>query len=275
VLFLIASGLSLIWGVMGVINFSHGSLYMLGAFASYTVVRLLAPSDAGFWVALALAPLAVAAFGGLIEVLLLRRIYVREHYYQVLLTYGLLLAISDLVKWVWGPGFKSFFPPSLLNRSVTLLGHPFAIYPLFIITLGVIVALCLWLVLSRTRLGWMVRASSADREMASALGINVPWVFTGVFVLGSWLAGLAGVLIAPSVAIAVGMDLDILAEAFVVVIIGGLGSFWGALLGAIIIGETYAFGIIILPQWAMLFMYLAMIIILLGRPQGLFGRAVR
>lgn len=273
VVFVVAAGLTLIFGVVKIINFAHGSFYMVGAFIAYSVVRIMPASDGAFWVTLVVAAAVIAAVGILTEVLLLRPIYARPHLFQILLTYGLTLVIADLVRIIWGTAFKTISPPLLLSGSLTLMGRSYSTFYLFVIGLGITVLIGMWLMLEKTRFGLFVRAASLDSEMLGTLGINVPLLLTAVFAVGSALAGFAGAVIAPSVSIDPGMEASMLTEAFLVIVIGGMGSIWGAFLASIIIGEVFAFGTLPLPQFAIIFPYIIGAIVLIVRPQGLFGRA--
>jgi branched-chain amino acid transport system permease protein len=273
VVFVVAAGLTLIFGVVKIINFAHGSFYMVGAFIAYSVVRIMPASDGAFWVTLVVAAAVIAAVGILTEVLLLRPIYARAHLFQILLTYGLTLVIADLVRIIWGTAFKTISPPLLLSGSLTLMGRSYSTFYLFVIGLGITVLIGMWLMLEKTRFGLFVRAASLDSEMLGTLGINVPLLLTAVFAVGSALAGFAGAVIAPSVSIDPGMEASMLTEAFLVIVIGGMGSIWGAFLASIIIGEVFAFGTLPLPQFAIIFPYIIGAIVLIVRPQGLFGRA--
>ena len=271
-LFLIASGLSLIFGVLGVLNFAHGSLYMLGAYLSYTIASRFVGSPATFWVALVLGSIGVALVGGIIESVFLRPVYRREELDQLLVTYALVLIISDLVKIAWGAENRSGSRPALLAGSVDIAGRDFPTYNLFVLAVGPLVALALWLLLRRTQFGRLVRAAANDREMVGVVGVNVTGLFTGVFVLGAWLGGLGGGLAAPIGAIFPGMDVEIIVESFIVVVVGGMGSLGGTLLGALIIGQLNAFGILFFPRFAIVFVYILMAIVLVIRPWGLLGR---
>jgi branched-subunit amino acid ABC-type transport system permease component len=273
-LFLIASGLSLIFGVLGVLNFAHGSLYMLGAYLSYTIASLFVGSPAAFWVALILGSIGVALVGGIIESVFLRPVYRREELEQLLVTYALVLIISDLVKLVWGAENRSGSRPALLAGSVNIAGRDFPIYNLFVLAAGPLVALGLWLLLRRTQFGRLVRAAANDREMVGVVGVNVTGLFTGVFMLGAWLGGLGGGLAAPIGAIYPGMDVEVIVESFIVVVVGGMGSLGGTLLGALIIGQLNAFGILFFPRFAIVFVYILMAVVLVIRPWGLLGRPV-
>jgi len=273
-LFLIASGLSLIFGVLGVLNFAHGSLYMLGAYLSYTIASLFVGSPAAFWVALVLGSIGVALVGGIIESVFLRPVYRREELDQLLVTYALVLIISDLVKLAWGAENRSGSRPALLAGSVDIAGRDFPTYNLFVLAVGPLVGLGLWLLLRRTQFGRLVRAAANDREMVGVVGVNVTGLFTGVFMLGAWLGGLGGGLAAPIGAIFPGMDVEIIVESFIVVVVGGMGSLGGTLLGALIIGQLNAFGILFFPRFAIVFVYILMAVVLVIRPWGLLGRPV-
>ncbi len=272
-LFLVASGLSLIFGVTRVINFAHGALYMLAAYLTYTLAGSLSLGGAGFYAAVLLATLGVALLGGLIEICLLRRIYRAPALYQLLLTFALVLVLGDVVKFFWGTENRMGPSPPGLSGSVVLLGQLFPKYDLLVLVLGPVVALALWAIFSHTRWGTLVRAATSDREMVGALGVNEAWLFTGVFVLGSGLAGLAGALQVPRQALTTVMDANVLVEAFVVVVIGGMGSVAGALLGALLIGILQALGILFLPRGSdLVLMFVLMAAVLIARPWGLLGR---
>lgn len=267
-LFLLASGLTLIFGVLRIINFAHGSLYMLGAYLTYTISRIIP----NYWIAFLVAPILVAISAGLIELFFLRTLYKREHEYQLLLLYGFVLVFDDLVKMAYGAAFKIIPQPLSLQGSVQIMGREFPKYSLFIIILGPIVALGLWYLFDQTKIGKKIRAASFDREAANSLGINVPFLYTAVFMFGSWLGGIGGAVAGPLRAASLGMGLEIIIMSFAVVIIGGLGSFWGALLGSILVGEVLAFGILILPKFVIIIPYIVMVLFFLLKPQGLFGK---
>jgi branched-chain amino acid transport system permease protein len=267
-LFLLASGLTLIFGVLRIINFAHGSLYMLGAYLTYTISRIIP----NYWIAFLVAPILVAISAGLVEFFFLRTLYKREHEYQLLLLYGFVLVFDDLVKMAYGAAFKIIPQPLSLQGSVQIMGREFPKYSLFIIILGPIVALGLWYLFDQTKMGKKIRAASFDREAANSLGINVPFLYTAVFMFGSWLGGIGGAVAGPLRAASLGMGLEIIIMSFAVVIIGGLGSFWGALLGSILVGEVLAFGILILPKFVIIIPYIVMVLFFLLKPQGLFGK---
>ncbi|MBI3624727.1 MAG: ABC transporter permease [Candidatus Rokubacteria bacterium] len=266
-LFLISSGLSLTFGVLGVLNFAHGTFYMLGAYLAYEGLRL----SGSFWLALLVAPLLVAAFGAAIEIVLLRPVYGRPVVYQLLLTFGVILVVIDLVKAIWGMGYYSVPFPLLLTGSVSVLGRGYPKYNLFIIAVSLLIAGGTWLLLHRTRFGTLVRAAASNRKIAQALGVNVPRLFTVVFALGAWLGGLGGALASPLGSLSLDMPVRIIVEAFAVVVIGGLGSWPGALLGSFLIGQLEAFGILLIPRFHMAFIFMLMTVVLIARPRGLLG----
>lgn len=271
-LFLVAAGLSIIFGVSRIVNFAHGSLYMLGAYLAYTLVKLLPSGPLGFWGGIILAALAIALIGAVVEIVVLRRIYRAPELLQLLATFGLVLIVQDLVLMIWGAEDLFGPRPPGMKATVQILGHPFAQYSLILIALAPAVLAGLWLLLYRTRWGVLIRAATADREMVAALGVNQAWLFTSVFALGSLLAGLGGALQLPREPVNHAMDLAIVVEAFVVVVVGGLGSVPGAFLAAILIGELDAFGILVFPKLTLVFTFLAMALILVLRPSGLMGR---
>ena len=271
-IWLVASGLTLIFGVLGVLNFAHGSFYMLGAYVSFTLVQALHPH---FWPALLLGPLAVAVVGMAVERFFLRGVYRLELPYQLLLTFAFVLVFDNVVKLVWGPGALAPAPGlGPLEGSVSIVGRKFPVYNLFVIAVGPLVALALWAGLERTWTGRIVRAASSDREMAAALGVRVPALFTGVFAFGTWLGAVGGALAVPYVGLLTpGMGETIIIEAFIVAVIGGLGSLKGAFLGALIIGVLSAFGTRFFPAFDMFLTFILMAGVLLWRPRGLFGGA--
>ena len=263
--FILASGLTLVFGVLRILNLAHGSLFMLGAYFSYQVTVWLG----NFWFAILFAPLICAGIGVILERVLLRSVYNIDVHFQLLLTFGLILVLEDFAKFVWGVAYKTVSEPDLLKGIVPMLGTGYPRYNLFVILVGILVGIAVWLLLAKTRVGKMVRAASSDREMASGSGINVPRLYTLVFAFGAWLAGLAGVMAAPLRSITMDLGGRTIVEAFAVVVIGGLGSIPGALLGSIILGQLNAFGIVYLSRFEMAFMYILMAIVLLIRPRGL------
>ncbi len=271
VLFIVASGLTLIFGVLRVINFAHGSLYMLAAYLTHSIAMLVGSNDLSFYLALLIAPVAVALLGVVIEVTMMRRISHRPHQYQLILTFALTLLIADGVKMVWGGDYYTVARPSFLEGSFTVFGQPFPSYYGMLIIVGFVIAGGLLWMLTRTRLGKVLDAAVSDGEMVSALGINVPALYTAVFAFGVWLAGLGGVLAAPVGSVSLGMDNSIIIESFAVVIIGGVGNVIGALLGAIIIGVMQSVGIMVAPKMAIAFIFVVLCAVLILRPRGLMG----
>jgi branched-subunit amino acid ABC-type transport system permease component len=274
-LFLIASGLSLIFGVLRVLNFAHGSFYMLGAYLAYQVVQWLGTSPTRFWWATLGAAVGIAALGAVVERTLLRHLYGKDELYQLLFTYALVLILSDVAKVVWGTGQLSVSRPAVLDGAFRVFGTYVPYYNLFIVLLGPLIALVFWVVLHRTRAGRFIRAAALDREMLGALGVDVGRLYTAVFVLGSFLAGLGGALVTPVKTIVPGMDVEIIVEAFIVVVLGGLGSLWGTLLGSLIYGMVLAFGILIFPRFSIFAAFVLMAVVLIVRPWGLLGRPIR
>lgn len=272
VIFLIAVGLSLIFGTLKILNLAHGALYMFGAYVCYWVNSMLAGISGSYWLSLIVAPILIALFGGLVEFLLLRRMYGREFLEQFLLTFALILIIGDFCKLAWGVDYHNVDTPWPLEGAVIWGNLIFPRYNLFLILAGPVVYVGLWLLLNRTRLGRIIRAVTYNREMSGALGVNVPFVYTTLFMLGCWLAGLGGALVAPMSAVMPGMDAVVLIDCFIIVVIGGLGSLSGAFLGSIIFGLVTAFGILVAPRLAIAFGFILMMVILIIRPWGLMGK---
>jgi len=270
ILFIVSSGLSLILGVLRIPNVAHGSLYMIGAFAAFTISKLFGGGSIGFWMALIIAPLFVALVSFISERGVFQYLYEREHLMLILLTFAFSLVFGDLVKIVWGGEYRSVPVPQVFRGSVALFGGlPFPVYNVFLLIAGPVIAVSLWLLVNKTKMGKIARAAAVDREMVGAVGINVSWIFAVVFVIGCFLAGLGGVLVAPTVSVTLGMDHTLIIEAFLIVIMGGLGNIWGALLGALIFGLTQSLGILIWPKFGIIFPYLAVVVVLLLRPTGL------
>ena len=271
-LFLIASGLSLVFGIMRVINFAHGSFYMIGAYLAWQALQWLHPTGAGFWAAALFAACGVGVLGAVVERLFFRSLYGREELYQLLFTYALVLILGDAAKFLWGTGQLSVSTPPVLAGSVQIFGTTQPLYSLFIIGLGPAIAFGGWLVLNRTGVGRIVRAAQMDREMLDALGANVGTIYTGMFVFSAFLAGLSGALVTPIQSIVPGMDVLIIVQAFIVVVIGGMGSVWGTFWGSVIYGEVLSFGILIFPGFSLFSVFALMVVVLIVRPWGLFGR---
>ena len=270
-LFILAAGLSLIFGMMDVVNLAHGAFYMLGAYVALSVSR----ATGSFWVALVVAPLILAALGLLVEPVLLRRLRGR-HLDQVLVTIGLSLVIVDFIRlrddWGWGGTVRSLPLPAGLDRSIGIAGSDYPTYRLFVIAFGAALALLLYVVQRRTRMGALVRAGVDDAEMLSALGVDTDRLFTLTFALGAGLAGLAGVIAAPVFGLQPGMDVDALIYSLIVVVVGGLGSLPGAIAGAAVVGPADTFGKVLVPQFALALIFAIMALVLLFRPTGLLGR---
>lgn len=270
-LFLLSVGLTLIFGMLDVVNLAHGSLYMLGAYAGLAVIGV----TGSFWLALLVAPFAVGLVGVGIERTCLRPLYRRPALDQVLLTFGFVYLFEDLIKWIFGGKIRSIPAPALFSSSVTIGGFTYPSYRLFVIAFGLLMAVALWLLIERTRLGSIIRAGVYDAEMTAGLGINIHRVFTGVFAFGAALAGLSGVIAGPIQSAYPAMGVSILIPALIVVVVGGLGSLKGSLAGSLIIGQAETFGKAWLPEAAMLMIYAVMALVVLLRPHGLFGRPLK
>jgi branched-chain amino acid transport system permease protein len=267
-LFFLGVGLTLIFGIMRIVNFAHGTFYMLGAFVGYSAARL----SGSFWLALALAPLAVGIVGVLFEIGILRRLYRRDESAFLMVTFGLALVLTEVIRLGWGPEALQVEAPSVFSGIVFVLDEPFPTYRLFLCGAGIVVALAIWQFLERTRLGLLIRATSQNAEMVRALGVDVRLVRSAVFGIGCGLAGAGGVLAAPLVTASIGMAAEMIIDAFVIVIIGGMGSFPGSLLGAVLVAFVQVFGEYYLPDLALAFMYLVMLLVLVVRPGGLLGK---
>ncbi|MBQ0815456.1 MAG: branched-chain amino acid ABC transporter permease [Marinobacter sp.] len=268
-LFIIAVGLNIVFGVLNIINFAHGALYMLGAYLAFTLINI---AGMPFWAALLLAPLGVAILAVFIDRFLLRYIYSRDVADSLLLTFALLLIINESVRMIWGSGIQVVQPPQLLAGSMDILGSSIPTYSLFVIVMGLLLLAGLWFLFNRTRVGRIMRAAALDRDMAEVLCINTRFVVTGVFAFGAWLAAFGGVIAAPMRALDPGMGDKIIIESFIVVVIGGLGSFPGALLGAIVLGLIHGFGGRYFPEVNMLLPFLGMALVLLFKPNGIMGK---
>jgi branched-chain amino acid transport system permease protein len=269
-LFLIASGLTLIFGIMGVINLAHGSFYMVGAYLAFSLTGAIG----NFWLALPAGVALAVLLGIALEWLLIRHLYRRDHLYQVLLTYGLILVFEELRSILFGDDVHGVAVPALLNFSIRLtdtLSYP--VYRLAMSGVCLLLAAGMYLLIARTRIGMMIRAGSVNREMVQALGINIGLLYRLVFALGVALAAFAGMLAAPVASVYPGMGNQVLIISFVVIVIGGIGSVRGALVAALLIGMTDVFGQVVFPQIAGMTVYLVMAAVLLWRPRGLFGSA--
>jgi branched-chain amino acid transport system permease protein len=275
VLFLIAGGLSLIYGVMRIVNLAHGNLFALGAFATASVVGQLFAGSTSAWLYLLLpsGALLAAALGAVLEPTLLRPFYRRPEEYQLLVTFGLLMVLEDVMRFVWGPYPISATILFEKTGSMTVGEFIYPRYNLMVIVVGALAALFLWAFIYRTRFGVVLRATSQDMRRASALGVNVNLVYVEAFTIGCFMAGLGGAIIVPSQSAVLGMGVDALVLSFIVVVIGGLGSLEGALVGALIVGVIREIGISVFPELELAILYLIAAGVLLIRPAGLFGRA--
>lgn len=266
-LFLVSSGLTLVFGMMGILNIAHAAFFMLGAYLAYTTVAV----TGSFWLSLLVAPIVVGLLGALVERWLLRRTHAFGHAYELLLTFGLFFMIGEAVRWIWGNYTLQVPAPAVLGGSVPFMGSQYPLYRLFILGVSGLLCLVMGATLLRTRIGIIIRSAVSDGEMVSALGINTPLVALGVFATGSALAAVAGVIAAPFLQADPAMGAAILTDAFVVIVIGGFGSLLGALLASLMIGELQSFGVLWFPQIALVFQFLLMAGVLIVRPQGLFG----
>jgi branched-chain amino acid transport system permease protein len=269
-LFLVASGLTLIFGIMGIINLAHGSFYMLGAYLAFSLTRFIP----NFWLSIVVGIALAFAVGIILEWLVMRLLYHRDHLYQVLLTYGLILIFEELRSLIWGDDVHGVPVPAALAFSIPLTDTlSYQVYRLAMSAICLAIALGMYWLIQRTRLGMMIRAGSVNRDMVQSLGINIGLVYRLVFALGLALAALAGMLAAPVSSVYPGMGNQVLIISFVVVVIGGIGSVKGALVAALAIGLADTFGKVLAPQIAGMVVYLLMAAVLLWRPQGIFGRA--
>ena len=273
ILFLLAAGLSLIFGVCRVLNLAHGAFFMLATYLAYQLPFLLGGDSAlSFWLVLLLGPLVLAALGAVVEVALFRRIYGADLLVQLLPTIALIFIFGDVVRFIWGLPSKTVASPEQFSGAVSVLGVFFPTYYGVIMIAGAVIAIALWTFVYRTRWGILIRAIAQDREMSASLGINETAIYTAVFALAVWLAGVAGVLSAPITGAARELDVEAVIDAFVVVVVGGLGSIPGWLLAALLIGMVRSFGILVVPQFAMAFVFALMALVLILRPTGLLGR---
>lgn len=274
-LFLIASGLSLIFGVMNILNFAHATLWLIGAYLCYTFWSLMQSYEIALWVSIPLAALATGAIGWISEVLLIKHIYKRELHEQLLITYAMALIFGDLIKIIWGPTDRLIVRPPIIQKPIHLLGAPVDSYFIFVILVGCAVAIGLWWFLKFTKYGHIVKAAVFSREMVSALGIPIPKIYTWVFTMGIFIAGLAGGAQSAIGSVTLGMDMAIIIQAFCVVVIGGFGSLIGTLVGSLIVGEVFSFAILLWPDGAMVLIFVITAVILIVRPWGLFGTPLR
>ncbi|MBP9561056.1 MAG: branched-chain amino acid ABC transporter permease [Syntrophorhabdaceae bacterium] len=274
-LFLVASGLSLIFGVMNILNFAHATLWLIGAYLCFTFWSLMQSYDIALWLSIPLAALTTGAIGWICEVVLIKRVYKRELHEQLLITYAMALIFGDLIKITWGPTDKLIVRPPIIQKPVHLFGAPIDSYFIFVIFIGFAVAVGLWWFLKFTKYGHIVKAAVFSREMVNALGIPIPRIYTWVFTLGIFIAGLAGAIQSAIGSITLGMDMSIIIQAFCVVVIGGFGSLMGTLVGSLIVGEVFSFAILYWPDGAMVLIFAITAAILVIRPWGLFGTPLR
>jgi branched-chain amino acid transport system permease protein len=269
-LFLIAVGLTTVFGVLGILNFAHGSLFMLGAYLCMQSMQYFE----SFWLGLAVGPLCVVVIGVLIERFLLKKVYVRDVSYQLLLTFAVLLVLDDAVRMIWGSGYHVVEPPLILSGIVDILGHDYPVYRFFLIFIGPVIGGLLWAFFHFTRWGKIIRAASFDNIMAEGVGINVPILYTTVFALGTWLAAVGGALAAPQQSLVPSMGEKIIIESFIVVVVGGMGSFPGAFAGALLLGLLESFGTVFAGRMQMAIPYILLAVVLLVKPNGLFKKGV-
>lgn len=267
-LFFLGCGLTLIFGIMRIVNFAHGAFFMLGAYVGWSAVHW----TGNFWVALIAAPILVGGFGAAFELGILRRLYGRDGHAFLMVTFGLTLVMGEAIRLIWGVEALQVKMPASLSDIVFILDEPFPIYRLFLAGSGVVVAIVIWQFLERTRLGLLIRATSQNAEMVHALGTDVRLVRSAVFGIGCGLAGIGGVFAAPMVTASLGMAPNAVIDTFVIVIIGGMGSFLGSMIGALLVAFVQVFGSYFFPDFAMAFMYLIMLTILVVRPGGLLGK---
>jgi branched-chain amino acid transport system permease protein len=267
-LFFLGCGLTLIFGIMRIVNFAHGAFFMLGAYVGYSAVHW----TGSFWLALIAAPLVVGGFGAAFELGILRRLYGRDGHAFLMVTFGLTLIMGEVIRLIWGVEALQVKPPDSLSDIVFIMDEPFPVYRLFLAASGIVVAIVIWQFLERTRLGLLIRATSQNAEMVYALGTDVALVRSAVFGIGCGLAGIGGVLAAPLVTASLGMAPNAVIDTFVIVIIGGMGSFLGSLIGALLVAFVQVFGTYYFPDFALALMYLIMLTVLVVRPGGLLGK---
>ena len=272
-LFIVAAGLSLVFGALRVINMAHGSLYMIAAFLTVVVANQLG-SIFGFWVGLLVAVIVTAAVGAVIEIVVLRPVYGKEHLIQLLGTYAVTLIVAGAVRLVFSANYRTMKAPDQFSGSLSLGGYRYSEYSFFMILVALLIAVGVYILLYRTPLGRNIRAAVSDPELLNASGVNVSRLFTTVFAIGAGLAALGGVIVAPSQAVNSSMDSDVLVLAFAISVIGGLGSIVGSLVGSLIVGEVISFGLVnpYTNPFALAFVFIIMVVVLFIRPWGLFGQ---
>ena len=272
-LFIVAAGLSLVFGALRVINMAHGSLYMIAAFLTVVVANQLG-TIFGFWVGLLVAVLVTAAVGALIEIVVLRPVYGKEHLIQLLGTYAVTLIVAGAVRLIFSANYRTMKAPDQFSGSLSIAGYRYSEYSFFMIFVALLIAIAVYVLIYRTGLGRNIRAAVSDPELLNASGVNVARLFTTVFAIGAGLAALGGVIVAPSQAVNSSMDSDVLVLAFAISVIGGLGSIVGSLVGSLIVGEVISFGLVnpYTNPFALAFVFIIMVVVLFIRPWGLFGQ---
>jgi branched-chain amino acid transport system permease protein len=268
-LFMIASGMTIIYGLMHVMNMAHGTFFALGAYVAFSFIHM----HTGFWIALLLAIIVTMIFGYLVERFLLTKMYGKMND-QVLLTFGVTYIVADLIKWFWGSDILTIPVPAILNFSIPLGDVSFPVYRLFVILIGLVLAFAMWYMENRTQTGAIIRAGVDDRDMLGALGINVKVVFSGVFMFGAGLAALGGGLAGPILSLYPGMEMEILTLSLVIVVIGGLGTWKGTFVSALLVGMIETLGQVWFPSLSMAIVFMFMVVILIFKPSGLFGKGV-
>ncbi len=267
-IFLVASGLTLIYGMLEVLNFAHASVYMIGGYICYQIIVW----TQNFWIALLIAPIFCGALGILIERVFIRKVHKSGHVNELLLTFGLAMVIAEIIEWIYGSAPLPVPGPDSLQASWVLWSKTeYPIYRFFILALSAFVLASISYLFKKTRLGISVRACVQDGEMAGALGTNVAFLYMAVMGIGSWLAGIAGVVVAPYMSIYPNMYADMILDCFVVIALGGLGSLTGALVSSLIVGQIQAFGVILLPQFSLVLIYMLMVVVFVVKPTGMFG----
>lgn len=273
VLFMVASGLTLIFGALRIVNFAHGSLYMVGAFVSVSIGNVVGVTNATFVLVLLGSAVAVGVVGMLLEVSALRLIYRQPVLVQLTATFAFVLMIGAIVRAVYGPSPRLAPTPPFLRGGIEILGHGYPVYQIFLVGLAIAVAVALWAIVYKSGLGRMIRAAVDDPELLRMTGVDVGRLFTGVFILGSLFAGLGGAANAPLGSINLGMDVDVILKAFVIVVIGGMGSLLGAFMAAMLVGVAEAVGVLVLPEASLAVVFLVLVAVLAVRPSGMFGKS--
>nr|WP_315594191.1 branched-chain amino acid ABC transporter permease [uncultured Cupriavidus sp.] len=268
-LFMASAGLSLIFGLMNVVNLAHGSFFMFGAFSALSIIKL----TGSYWLGLGIGWIPAFVVAILMERCFIRPMYAGGHLKQVLLTFGFVMVFGDACRFLWGTDIRTFAPPDALEGSIQIGGAVLPLYRLFVVASGAVTSLAIWWFLERSRVGAMVRAGVDDAATAAGIGINVPLLFSAIFALGAVLAAIGGIIAGPILGVYLGMDIDILIPAFIVVVIGGMGSLRGALVGALLYACIDTFGKAFFPDFALFLVYCLMVVVLLSRPHGLFGVA--